>query len=139
MRTTVQLPPAGNSFLKALAVTIVLTVMTAVGTSAHASFVRGTPGPGDVLSTPPSQVDAYFAQNIRTLSGQETYALWVTDSNRNQVDNNDNTLDPANPRHLWVTLPSGLGNGVYTVNWYTVSDEDGHDDSGSYSFTIKSG
>jgi methionine-rich copper-binding protein CopC len=106
--------------------------------SAHASFVRGTPGPGDVLSTAPSQIDAYFAQNIRTLSGQETYALWVTDSNRNQVDNNDNTLDPANPRHMWVTLQSGLGDGVYTVNWYTVSDEDGHDDSGSYTFTIKS-
>jgi methionine-rich copper-binding protein CopC len=107
--------------------------------SAHASFVRGTPGPGDVLSTPPSQVDAYFAQNIRTLSGQETYALWVTDANGDQVDNNDNALDSNNPRHLTVTLPSGLGSGVYAVHWYTVSDEDGHDDSGSYNFTIWSG
>jgi methionine-rich copper-binding protein CopC len=122
----------------AWAISFLLMAVIATTASAHASFVRGTPGPGDVLSTPPTQVDAYFAQNIRTLSGQETYSLWVTDSNRNQVDNNDNTLDPANPRHLWVTLPSGLGNGVYTVNWYTVSDEDGHDDSGNYTFTIKS-
>jgi methionine-rich copper-binding protein CopC len=122
----------------AWAIAFLLMGVVATTASAHASFVRGTPGPGDVLSTPPAQVDAYFAQNIRTLSGQETYALWVTDSSRNQVDNNDNTLDPANPRHLWVTLPSGLGNGVYSVNWYTVSDEDGHDDSGNYTFTIKS-
>jgi methionine-rich copper-binding protein CopC len=114
-----------------------LMSMVAGTASAHASFVRGTPGPGDVLNTAPTQIDAYFAQNIRTLSGQETYALWVTDSNRNQMDNNDNTLDPANPRHLWVTMPGGLGNGVYTVNWYTVSDEDGHDDSGNYTFTVK--
>ena len=105
--------------------------------SAHATFVRGTPGPGDVLTAAPSQVDAYFAQNIRTLSGQTTYSLWVTDAGNNQVDNNDNTLDPANPRHLTVTLPSGLGNGVYAVHWYTVSDEDGDEASGSYTFTIR--
>jgi methionine-rich copper-binding protein CopC len=105
--------------------------------SAHATFVRGTPGPGDVLTAAPSQVDAYFAQNIRTLSGQETYSLWVTDSGGNQVDNNDNALDPANPRHLTVTLPNGLGNNVYAVHWFTESDEDGDDASGSYTFTIR--
>jgi methionine-rich copper-binding protein CopC len=116
---------------------IVVVLFRPAAVLAHASFVRGTPGPGDVMSTAPSQVDAYFAQNIRTLSGQETYALWVTDANGNQVDNNDNSLDPANPRHMTVTLPGGLAAGVYTVHWYTVSDEDGHDDSGQYSFTVQ--
>ena len=105
--------------------------------SAHAAFVRGTPGPNDVLSTAPAQIDAYFAQNIRTLSGQETFSLWVTDANGDQVDNNDDVLDPANPRHMTVTLPGGLAAGVYTVHWYTVSDEDGDDDSGQYTFTIQ--
>jgi len=118
---------------------LTLALMSQAQVSAHASFVRGTPGPNDVLTTPPAQVDAYFAQNIRILTGQETYALWVTNAHRDQVDNNDNVLDAANPRHLTVSLPGGLGNGVYTVNWYTVSDEDGHDDSGSYNFTIRSG
>jgi methionine-rich copper-binding protein CopC len=112
-------------------------VLIPAAASAHASFVRGTPGPGDVLTTMPTQVDAYFAQNIRTLSGQETYALWVTDANGNQVDNNDNTLDPNNPRHMTVTLQNGLADGVYTVHWFTVSDEDGDSDSGQYTFTIQ--
>jgi copper transport protein len=131
--------PKGSGRLIA---TISIVVLVAVlcrppMASAHASFVHGTPGPNDALTAAPAQVDAYFAQNIRTLSGQETYALWVTDTNGNQVDNNDNTLDPANPRHLTVTLPGGLSSGVYTVHWYTVSDEDGHDDSGQYTFTIR--
>lgn len=102
--------------------------------SAHASFVHGTPGPEDTVCTP-ATVSDYFAQHIMVLSGQETYALWVTDSNSNQVDNNDNAVDPADHMHMTVTLPA-LSPGNYTVNWYTVSDDDGHDDSGSYTFTV---
>jgi len=136
MRST-WIPERFGRVIVAMSLVVLLAGLGPAAVDAHASFVRGTPGPGDVLSTAPAQVDAYFAQNIRTLSGQETYALWVTDSNGNQVDNNDNALDPSNPRHMTVTLPAGLSAGVYTVHWYTVSDEDGHDDSGQYTFTIQ--
>ena len=103
--------------------------------SAHASFVKGTPGPGDTVCAP-TQISDYFAQHIMVLSGQDTYDLWVTDANDNQVDNNDNAVDPMDSTHVTVSLPDGLPNGDYTVNWYTVSADDGHEDSGSYTFTI---
>ena len=118
--------------IAALAATSILRVGLV---SAHASFVHGTPGPGDTVCAP-TQVSDYFAQHIMQLSGTDTYDLWVTDANGNQVDNNDNAVDPNDTTHMTVTLPSGLGAGSYTVNWYTVSDDDGHADNGSYTFTI---
>lgn len=118
------------------ALALVASAALGVGqASAHASFVKGTPGPGDTVCAP-SQVSDYFAQHIEVLTGQDTFDLWVTDSNDNQVDNNDNAIDPMDSTHMTVSLPQGLANGVYTVSWYTVSADDGHEDSGSYTFTI---
>src|SRR5205823_5670626 len=122
-------------------IAVVLLCSTAMlaspaGVSAHAKFVLGTPNDGDVLSAAPSQIDAYFAEDI--VKQQGTYGLSVSDQNGNEVDNQDTVLDDVDRRHMTVTLQSGLADGVYTVHWWTVSDEDGDAASGDYSFTIAS-
>lgn len=130
-----------RSFLASLTFSVLLLTASAVlaaaprqTAQAHARLVWGTPGPDDVLNAAPTQVDAYFAEDIVKQSG--TYALAVTDAAGNAVDNQDTVLDDGNRRHMTVTLQSGLGAGSYTVTWKTVSDEDGDAASGSYSFTV---
>src|SRR5690242_9239006 len=81
--------------------------------SAHALFLWGVPDNGPVVSTAPAQLDAYFAEDIVRQSG--TYGLKVTDSNGNEVDNQDTVIDDNNRRHMTVTLQSGLGADTYNV------------------------
>jgi hypothetical protein len=51
------------------------------------------------------------------------------------VDNNNTTVDPANHRHLFITLQPGLTSAVYTVDWFTTG-ADGHPANGSFQFTL---
>lgn len=51
-----------------------------------------------------------------------------------QIDLND-----PNRKHVTVDLFGNLPAGAYTVNWTSVSAEDGDSDSGSYTFTVTAG
>lgn len=115
---------------------VVCLLPRAAAVAAHAKFDHGTPNDGDTLSAMPSQIDAYFVEDIVKQTG--AYGLAVVDANGNQVDNQDTVLDDFNRRHMTVTLQSGLANGTYTVTWWTVSDEDGDAASGSYTFSVAS-
>jgi methionine-rich copper-binding protein CopC len=108
----------------------------ATGVSAHAKFDHGTPNDGDVISSAPSQIDAYFADDI--VKQVYTYGLAVFDPSGNEVVNQDTVLDDSDRRHMTVTLQSGLGDGAYIVYWWTVSDEDGDAARGSYAFSVAS-
>lgn len=48
-------------------------------------------------------------------------------------------LDDPDRKHVTVQLYGMLPAGVYTVNWSSVSAEDGDPDSGSYTFTVAGG
>ncbi|MGH2547885.1 MAG: copper resistance CopC family protein [Thermomicrobiales bacterium] len=48
-------------------------------------------------------------------------------------------LEDANRKHVTVALFGNLPAGAYTVNWTSVSAEDGDPDSGSYTFTVSGG
>lgn len=129
---------AGRRFARAGAMLVVGLLVLALRTApafAHATFTHGTPGPNQTICAP-TLVDDYFAQHIVVSSTEQTYDLWVTDSNGNQVDNNDDAVDPADHTHMTVSLPSNLPSGSYTVNWSTLSDDDGDQASGSYTFTV---
>src|SRR5829696_5638506 len=51
-----------------------------------------------------------------------------------QIDLND-----PNRKHVTVELYGALPAGIYTVNWSSISAEDGDPDSGSYTFTVTQG
>jgi methionine-rich copper-binding protein CopC len=111
-----------------------LAVALVAQVSAHAEYDHSTPADGETLTTVPTQVDAYFDNDIENQAG--SYDLNVTNESNADVDNNDVTLDPADHAHLTVTLQPDLANGTYTVAWTTVAAEDGDEADGTFSFTI---
>jgi methionine-rich copper-binding protein CopC len=116
-----------------------LVALCAVGTASlvfgHSEFVSSSPADGSTLTSPPSRVDAYFSQDLFRQAGANN--MNVTGPNGADVDNNDAVVDPANRKHMSVTLQAGLTSGRYTVTWNNTSDEDGDTDSGSFSFTLE--
>ena len=118
-----------------LVIGLLALTLRAAPALAHATFTHGTPGPNQTVCNP-TLVDDYFAQHIVVSSTEQTYDLWVTNSSGNQVDNNDNAVDPNDHTHMTVSLPPNLPSGTYTVNWSTLSDDDGDQASGSYNFTV---
>ena len=101
---------------------------------AHAAYQRSVPNAGEVVTTAPTRLDAYFTQDIRREAG--TYDLAVSDHEGNRVDNGDVTIDDDDRRHMSVTLRPDLPPGTYHVEWKTFSDEDGEADDGMFTFTI---
>ena len=124
----------GALFISVFVALLAATARPQTAALAHAKFDHGTPNPGDVLSTAPTMIDAYFAEDIVKQAG--TYGLAVMDASGNAVDNQDTVLDDSNRRHMTVTLQRNLGPGAYTVKWWTVSDEDGDAASDTFTFTL---
>jgi methionine-rich copper-binding protein CopC len=109
-------------------------LVTAV--SAHdAVIIKSIPANGDVLTEPPSEVAAWFAEEL--VSGQST--MTVFSAQGTQIDNGDGGVDLNDPDHasLIVTLPP-LSDGSYTVQWHvTLLDGDASD--GAFAFAVGEG
>ena len=124
-----------SSFLTALAVALGLLLMLTSSVSADAEPEECGPGPDAVVKEVPKEVRCTFSEVVRP--AQSVFAVF--DASGNQVDNKDTRLAPGDEESvtLLVTLnTSALSNGVYKVQWTTVSDEDGHRSQGEWSFTI---
>ena len=100
---------------------------------AHAEPVRVSPGDGAVLNSPPLEIVFEMSQEMARQEGQND--IDVFDASGNEITTIAAVIDNANRRRLSVALPSGLEPGEYTVEWKTLSSEDGDPDSGSTSFT----
>lgn len=102
--------------------------------SAHAALDRSNPAADAVVSETPAQLELFFTQEIDE-SGTEIRVLGPDGA---RVDNQDTTLDLMDPerKRVTVTLQSNLPAGPYTVEWVSFSDEDGEEDSGSFTFTV---
>ena len=98
---------------------------------AHAMLVRSIPEANATLANSPAKVDLYFSEGI----DPNFSTLSVLDMNGNRVDAKDAKVDPSDPTHLSVDLPS-LGNGVFTVVWKVISATDGHQTNGSFPFGV---
>jgi copper transport protein len=126
-------------FVAALAALALMIALPGI-VSAHSDLVSSVPAAGSTVASAPERVVATF-DNHDPLSASESL-LTVTDASGAQVDMGDTTLDKsdADRKTLTVSLRTGLGNGVYTVNWKAVSDGgDGSVTEGSFTFTAGSG
>jgi copper transport protein len=99
--------------------------------NAHALLLRASPPENASLPLAPTRVDLYFSE----ASAAGLSHVNVLDSGGKPVDRGDSRVDPSDPTHLSVSLPS-LPNGVYTVIWRVLSADDGHTTSGAYPFAI---
>lgn len=120
------------SWLVVLAVLLALAI-TPGSALAHGRLVSSNPSNGATLSAPPDRIILVFSEELQP----DGNLITVTDAGGRQVDRGDTALDlnDAKRATLTVSLQSGLGNGVYTVQWRNVST-DGHSDRGQISFTV---
>ncbi len=95
---------------------------------AHAVLLRATPSGSQTLAQAPDQVQLLFSEPLNP----EFSNVQVLDAAGARVDLDNSQIDPTNDRLLSVSLRPGLGNGIYTVNWRSLSAVDVHPDEGEY-------
>ena len=115
-----------RSLLLAAAVSVLVMPVPALG---HAAFVSATPGPGDVVTQPVTELILTFSQNL--------------DPSRTSVE----LRDPSGARvarggeqtgkREWRLPVPALAPGTYQVRWTTFSAEDGELARDRYSFTVE--
>lgn len=120
---------------------IVVATMALFGTPspglAHAEPERTSPPINGVVATAPAIVEIWFSEEAKT----EGTTILVIGPGGIQVDLGDAKVDLNDPerKHVTVSLRAGLGPGAYTVQWHSVSTEDGDEAQGGYLFTVGNG
>src|SRR4051794_25554372 len=121
--------------------TLLLAAFMLVGiASAHARLVSSNPGDGEVLTAEPTTVSAVYGEE--TSLTDSTFQVWFAqDASATpvQADNGDGKVDVNDRTKMSATLKPGLGDGIYTTKWHTVTEDDNGMVDGSFSFTVKSG
>jgi copper transport protein len=114
-----------------LAVAATLLVLTAPPAAAHATPVTEAPGPGAALPQAPGYVVIRFSEAVDV----HRSAIAVSGGHETDATAGPTADVPGEPRAL--RRPLGLlAPGRYVVRWTSVSLDDGHLESGSYSFAI---
>jgi copper transport protein len=116
---------------KTLAALILVGAAACVGVataSAHAVLLRVTPSSSQTLAEAPDQVQLLFSEPLDPAFS----SVQVQDTSGQTVDAGDSHVDPNNDQLLVVSLRPGLPNGVYAVQWRSLSAIDVHPDEGQY-------
>lgn len=116
----------GRRLLLALLAAFAVVVLTPVPAAAHAGFVSSQPEPGTELGTPPGVVVLRFSEPLNAKLSRAT--VTGPDGRRfaGTVAGND---------EIRISVSSGA-QGVYAVDWTTVSTVDGHTLHGSFAFGV---
>ncbi|HLJ67575.1 MAG TPA: copper resistance protein CopC [Chloroflexota bacterium] len=117
--------------LCAVALAVLLGLLTTGTAQAHALYEHSSPGSGVVLREAPSQVVIWFSED---LSPASKIVVW----NRARQDeaSGASTIVPGNSKALSVPLKT-LAAGSYLVLWTSVSADDGHILHGFFVFSVK--
>jgi copper transport protein len=99
---------------------------------AHANLERAEPTPGSALDQPPPELRLDFSEAVDPSFSK----IQVLNERKEQVDKNDSHVLATDPRAMAVSLPTRLADGVYTVQWRTLSAVDGHTVNGAYPLVI---
>ncbi len=115
----------------ALLLALAATVMLSGRASAHSELVAAEPAPGAQLAQSPAEIRLTFSEPVAASS-----QIVVMGENFQQVEGLVPQFNPEQPQVVYTPLPP-LAEGVYTVQWVAASN-DGHEISGSYSFSVTS-
>jgi methionine-rich copper-binding protein CopC len=99
----------------------------------HAFLDHAEPRVGSTVKSPPSQVRAWFTQNLEPAFS----TLEVVNERGERVDQGPAKADAANPALLQVLLKP-LGPGTYRVKWRVLS-VDTHVTEGDFTFRVEGG
>lgn len=118
----------------ALALSLVVGLFTAgvSSVSAHARYDRSVPDVSAPLEGTPFVLRTYYSQELMSAS-----TVRVLDASGVQVDLGDGRVDLDDPdrKAMTVSVPE-LPAGLYTVEWTTVSAEDGDSETGTFAIGV---
>ena len=110
---------------------IVLGIGAPRSSWAHSDLQQAEPAAGSSVPSPPAALRLRFSEPL-DLAGTR---VAVTDERGQPVDAGELALGPPSDRMAIVGL-APLGEGVYTVRWWTLSQVDGHRWQGTYRFGV---
>lgn len=123
--------------LSAVLLSLGLLLMAFVGTaSAHAKVTQSDPAIGSTIATAPSTITVTALENINPDPKKSN--LFVYAPGGDLISQGNAAVPLNNPKVMSIKIkPSG--DGVYVVQWITVSADDGDPDQGAFVFTVKAG
>lgn len=118
----------------ALLIALALSLALFGVASAHAKLVSSDPAAGANLTAAPAKVTLKFSEEISDKATDSFFT--VTDEKGAEVGKG--TLDNTDVDHATLSgaLNSGLGSGVYTVTWQTITPDDQGKSQGSFTFGV---
>ena len=126
----------GNSSFQIILIIVVLSAVIVIpnipNSYAHASITKSDPAPSQSLVTQPSKIDIYFNDLVDIRYSQ----IKVLDSNEKEVQEKDLHYINNDQSTLSVSLPSGLKNGIYTVEAKVLDQTDGHVTKPTFVFAV---
>ena len=118
-----------NTGSLALLSTFLVLALLGRPAAAHSDLVAAEPAPGTQLGESPAEIRLTFSEPVAATS-----QIVVMGENFEQVSGLVPQFSPERPQEVYTPLPV-LEPGVYTVQW-VASSSDGHEISGSYSFSV---
>ena len=117
--------------LVALVALLLLLAGAPAPVSAHADLQLAEPAAGASVPAPPAELRLRFTEPL----DRSATRVEVIDERGQRLATPDPAIGPPNDRLLTVEL-GGLGEGVYTVRWWSLSQVDGHRWQGVYRFGV---
>src|SRR5579884_1055248 len=101
----------------------------------HAKVLSAVPAIGSTISQAPTMVTVNTAENINPDPTKSN--LFVYSPAGDLISQGNAQVSLTNPRQMSIKIKP-TGDGIYVVQWKTVSAEDGDPDQGAFVFTVKS-
>ena len=120
-------------FFRLLLVILTLACLLSgpIPVQAHANLERSDPPNNAVLSESPRQITLWFSETVAVRFS----SMRLLDMNGRAIEGLRISQDPTQPRQLIIDIPE-LSQGIYSLNWKTLSTSDGHDTQGLLVFGI---
>ena len=106
---------------------------------AHAKVTKAIPPIGSTVSQAPTTVTVFALENINPDPNKSN--LFVYSPAGDLISQGNATISLTNPEEMSIIIKpdSANLNGIYVVQWKTVSALDGDPDQGAFVFTVKTG
>jgi methionine-rich copper-binding protein CopC len=106
---------------------------------AHAKVTKAIPAIGSTISQAPTTVTVFAVENINPDPSKSN--LFVYSPAGDLISQGNATVSLSNPEQMSITIKPDAAhpNGVYVVQWKTVSALDGDPDQGAFVFTVHAG
>lgn len=126
--------------LMTCAAVMLLSAVFAAPAGAHARLTSSDPSDGATLASQPATVKVTYGEETSlTKSTLQVFYQKDASSAQVQADNGDGHVDVNDRTKASVTLKPGLGAGIYTVKWHTLTEDDNGQADGTFTFTVTGG